>query len=195
MDSLRPTPTSLRPLRSRAVGALLLAIPLVAMFALAIGLLARAMEPRRPGRGEPAPALTGTTLDGRPFDLAGLEGQVVLIDFWATWCAGCTTWLPIAQRLQREYGDDGLVVVGASIEHDDVASVREVVAARNIAHPQLVVGPDAQSRFGTYVLPTYWLIDREGKVAGVWRGAFAEATARQAIEDALGDPARADLGL
>lgn len=180
---------SVRPRRARAAGLALLAIPLAGMAYLAVGAVELSLAPARPGPGEPAPALVATTLDGQRFELASLQGQVVLVDFWATWCAGCTTWLPIAQRLQRDYASRGLVVVGASIEHEDAAAVQRVVAERRLEHPQIIVGPEVQARFGTYQLPTYWLVDREGRVAGVWRGAFDEVLARKAIERALEVPA------
>lgn len=177
------------PRGARALGGVILALVLAGLAYVGVGAVRLWRAPERPGPGQRAPALVGTTLDGAPFDLAALRGRVVLLDFWATWCPGCITWLPVAQRLHRELGPAGLVVVGLSVEHDDEASVRRVVAERGLVHPQLIVDPEVQARFGTFQLPTYWLIDREGRVVGVWRGAFDEALARARIQAALGGSA------
>lgn len=173
------------PRGARILGGLILALVLASLGYVGVGAIQLWRAPARPGPGQLAPPLVGTTLDGEPFDLAALRGRVVLLDFWATWCRGCITWLPIAQRLHHELGPSGLVVVGLSVEHDDEASVRRTVAERGLVHPQLIIDPDVQARFGMFQLPTYWLIDREGRVAGVWRGAFDEALARARIEAAL----------
>lgn len=173
------------PRGARVLGAFILALVLAGLGYVGVGVVQLWRAPARPGPGQLAPPLVGTTLDGARFDLAALRRRVVLLDFWATWCPGCIAWLPIAQRLHRDLGPEGLVVVGVSIEHEDEASVRRVVAERGLEHPQLIIDPGAQARFGTFQLPTYWLIDREGRVVGVWRGAFDEALARARIEAAL----------
>lgn len=175
----------LRP--SRWTGALILAVVLAPLGALLVSAVDTWRQPARAGLGEPAPPLVGDTLDGARFDLGALRGKVVLLDFWATWCPGCTTWIPIAERLDRAYARDGFVLVGVNVEHDDEAQVRAFVASRRMHAPQLVVGPEVQARFGTFQLPTYWLVGRDGRVRGVWRGAFDEARARREIEAALAE--------
>jgi thiol-disulfide isomerase/thioredoxin len=175
----------LRP--SRWVGAAILAAVLAPLAALLVSAVDTWRQPPRAGLGEAAPALVGETLDGAPFALTSLRGKVVLLDFWATWCPGCTSWIPIAERLDRRYARDGFVLVGANVEDEEVERVRTFVRERRLQAPQLVVGPDVQGRFGTFQLPTYWLVGRDGTVRGVWRGALDEATAQREIEAALAE--------
>ena len=66
--------------------------------------------------GKPAPDFEATTLDGKPFKLSSLRGKVVLVDFWATWCAPCVAELPNIKKLHDQHSADGLVVVSVSFD-------------------------------------------------------------------------------
>jgi len=68
--------------------------------------------------GEPAPDFETTTLDGQPFNLSSLHGKIVLLDFWATWCAPCVAELPNIRKLHDQYSADGLVAVSISFDRD-----------------------------------------------------------------------------
>ncbi|MBL8947695.1 MAG: TlpA family protein disulfide reductase, partial [Myxococcales bacterium] len=76
--------------------------------------------------GTQAPALVGKTLDGEPFDLASMRGQVVLLNVWATWCQPCREELPELERLHELYASRGFSVVGVSV--DRRAALRAVRA-------------------------------------------------------------------
>ena len=113
---------------------------------------------------EPAPDVQFQTLGGQEFRLGQLHGNVVLLNFWATWCIPCREEIPVLNAMQHELEGRGLKIVGASLE-DDAAGVesyqREV---RKFEYQVLVGGDDAKAKFGGTPLPTTYLIDRDGRI-------------------------------
>lgn len=74
--------------------------------------------------GKPAPAITTTLLDGSSFDLAALSGKVVVVHFWATWCAPCRVEMPAFEAFYRAHKSEGLMVVAITLDTpDDLAKV------------------------------------------------------------------------
>jgi len=120
--------------------------------------------------GDLAPDFTGTSLDGSPVSLSSLRGKLVLLNFWATWCAPCREELPAFSKWQHVYGTRGLQVLGVSMD-DEVAAVRHFLATRPVAYP--VVMGDAQlgERFGGVLgLPLSYLISADGRVVARYQG-------------------------
>src|SRR4051812_2346433 len=78
----------------------------------------RAQQPPLPV-GSKAPDFVTRTLTGKPLSLKSMRGQVVLIDFWATWCVPCRMATPTLERLQRRFGRNGLKIVGLSLDASD----------------------------------------------------------------------------
>jgi len=118
--------------------------------------------------GQPAPPLPrGEWMNSRPLRFEDLRGKVVLLDFWATWCAPCIKAIPDLNRFQERYAKDGLVVVG--ICHGRGAErMTEIAQRHRIGYP-IVSDPELAAvkayRVDTY--PDYYLIDRAGRVRGV----------------------------
>ena len=69
-----------------------------------------------PSMDQPAPALVVTQLDGQTFDLSKLRGKVVLVNYWATWCAPCRKEMPTLDTFYRRYHEQGLEMIGISID-------------------------------------------------------------------------------
>jgi peroxiredoxin len=113
-------------------------------------------------------------LNGQQVTAAGLRGKVVIVDFWATWCAPCKEELPVLQRLYAKYGKDGLVVVGVSVDKD-VANVREFVKTMKLSFP-IAHDPEhaATKRFGPPKMPSSYIVDRSGAVRFVHEGFHAK---------------------
>jgi len=113
---------------------------------------------------ELAPDIQFYTLAGKPFTLGELRGHVVLLNFWATWCIPCREEIPVLNTMQHDLEARGLKIVGASLE-DTAEGVEEYQKeVRRFEYQVVVGGSDAQTKFGKTVLPTTYLIDREGRM-------------------------------
>jgi cytochrome c biogenesis protein CcmG, thiol:disulfide interchange protein DsbE len=137
-----------------------------ATFAVAILSLANAAAPASaaPEIDKPAPALVATTLDGQTFDLAKLKGKVVLVSYWATWCAPCKKDMPKLDAFYRSHHQRNLEMIGISVdEARDLPKVRKVMAS--LAYPVAVLKDITDNGFGDPEgVPITWIIDVDGKV-------------------------------
>lgn len=113
---------------------------------------------------DPLPDVEFQTLAGQPFRLKELQGQVVLLNFWATYCIPCREEIPALNALQNELKPQGLAIVGASLDDtiDDVNAYQQEVA--KFDYQVLLGGGDAKVKFEQSVLPTTYLIDRQGRI-------------------------------
>jgi thiol-disulfide isomerase/thioredoxin len=116
------------------------------------------------GNFEPVPDVEFSTLEGKPFRLKELQGQVVLLNFWATYCIPCREEIPALNALQHELEAQGLRIVGASLDDtaEGVNAYQQDVA--KFDYQVLLGGSDAKVKFAQSVLPTTYLIDREGRI-------------------------------
>jgi thiol-disulfide isomerase/thioredoxin len=137
---------------------------LVAVAAISVLTLASGPASAAPEIGEAAPALVLTALDGTTFDLAKLRGKVVLVNYWATWCAPCRKEMPKLDAFYRRYHGRGLEIIGISIDFQrDFEKVRK--AAQAVAYPTAVTKAITDDGFGTpKEVPITWIIDVDGKV-------------------------------
>ena len=117
-----------------------------------------------PDIGMPAPPLVLTTLDGSTFDLAKLRGKVVMVNYWATWCAPCRKEMPKLDAFYKKYQSQGLEIVGISIDFErDLDKARKV--ARTVAYPMAVAKAITDDGFGIPKgVPITWIIDTDGRV-------------------------------
>ena len=113
---------------------------------------------------EAAPALVLTTLDGATFDLGKLRGKVVMVNYWATWCAPCRKEMPQLDTFYRKYHSQGLEMVGISIDFErDLAKARK--ATRGVTYPIAFAKAISDDGFGVPKgVPITWIIDTDGKV-------------------------------
>jgi len=109
-------------------------------------------------------------LQGRPVSAATLRGKVVLIDFWASWCAPCREEMPILQRLYNTYRAQGLVIVGVSVDRE-AANARAFVGRLGVTFP-IIHDADHQlaGRFAPPKMPSSYIVDRRGVVRHVHAG-------------------------
>lgn len=112
--------------------------------------------------GSPAPGFVGTTLDGKPFDLASYRGRPVVINFWGPSCIPCRDEFPqFLRELQKHQADD-LAIVGV-LTDDPVEPAKQFVAEYGASWPT-VVDPDQaiKREYRVVARPHSWFVDREG---------------------------------
>jgi len=133
------------------------------------GLLSAAPPP--PKIGDPSPAFTLQTLDGKSVTSESLKGKTVLLDFWATWCAPCRQALPELKSLSRKNAGHSLVVISVSVD-EDRAAVADFVQKSGMDWLQAwdPQGKVTNGIFGINDFPNYVLIDAKGKIAYRQRG-------------------------
>ena len=120
--------------------------------------------------GEAAPAFELAQADGKPVSLAQLRGNVVYVDFWASWCAPCKRSFPWMNALHDQHHGDGLVIIGINVDKrrsDADRFLRDVPAAFPIAFDTNGATPAA---FDVKGMPSSYLIDRNGVVIAVEEG-------------------------
>jgi cytochrome c-type biogenesis protein len=136
---------------------------------------------------ELVPDVEFQTLAGQPFRLKELQGQVVLLNFWATYCIPCREEIPALNALQHELQSQGLKIVGASLDDDidGVNAYQQEVA--KFEYQVLLGGSDAKVKFQQSVLPTTYLIDRQGRIRQKIIGARDKAGWEAAVKPLLAE--------
>lgn len=124
--------------------------------------------------GAKLPEIGEKDLSGKPVTAASLAGKVVIVDFWASWCAPCKQELPLLDKLYKKYQAQGLVVVGVSVDKD-VANVRKFLGSMPLSFP--IVHDASHGIAGRYEppkMPSSYIIDRKGIVRYVQAGFHAD---------------------
>jgi len=126
-------------------------------------------------RGQPAPSITGTTLDGQPFDLKSLRGHPVVVNFWDAGCVPCRDEFPLLLAKLSEHAGDGLAVVGVLFVQAP-GPARDFVAEFKATWPT-VEDPSGAIR-NTYRVaarPQSYFIDRDGILRSIQVGQLTDA--------------------
>ena len=120
---------------------------------------------------------------GERLSLAAYKGQVVLLDFWATWCPPCKAELPALNRLYDKLKAKGFVMVGMTVDSGSEAEVAEAVRRFKLSYPVGLAGEDVQRAYGGIrAVPTKFLLDKKGGVAKQYLGVVPEQQLRADIE-------------
>jgi len=131
-----------------------------------------------PAIGQMAPALEATELNGQPFNLAAARGKVVIVNFWATWCAPCRAEMPALDAFYRGFRERGLVLIGISVDRwADRDKVRSVM--RSFAYPAAMGNETKIDDFPRpEAIPITYVIDRDGVLRRIMRPDRIEITPR-----------------
>jgi cytochrome c biogenesis protein CcmG, thiol:disulfide interchange protein DsbE len=164
---------------------------LAAVVAL-VALLAYGLASNEPDRGleeslasggrEPAPEIELPNLDGEGTgSLADYRGQVVVLNFWASWCDPCRDESPLLQRWHERLEEDDAVVLGVDVQDVD-ADALDFIEEYGLTYPMLRDGPgDTRDELGIIGLPETFVIDRQGRVAAVRRGPVDDEFMREQV--------------
>jgi len=130
----------------------------------------------------PAPeayvSLVAERFDGSEMSFEEFAGDILIIDFWATWCAPCITEIPHYNELDNDYRDAGVNLIGLTVESGTAEEIFEWMAAdetHNITYPLVMSNDELMNVFGpVFGFPTTLLIDAEGNVVKRWIGASVD---------------------
>ena len=143
-------------------------VAVVIALMLAIG-LRMARHPRQSAvtqmKGDAAPDFTLQSLEGKSVHLSDYRGKAVLLNFWATWCAPCKIEMPWFVELQKQYGPEGLQIVGIAMDDASPKEIGDFAKEMGVNYPVLI-GKEAvgEAYGGVQFLPESFYIDRNGKV-------------------------------
>ena len=169
------------------------AIPLAVVPVLVLLAYGFRTDPRdipSPLVGKPASSFKLTAFDGRPVALESLRGQVVIVNFWASWCyPACYEEAPSLERAWKTYKDRGLMVVGVNYQDKDEPAKRFLTQFGH-TFPN---APDPGSRvsvdYGVYGVPETYFIDKKGRVRFKQVGPVSDETLKSQIERLLAEAA------
>lgn len=164
----------------------LTAVPVLAL--LAYGFRLNPRDIPSPLLGRPAAAFVLTAYDGTPMDLAALRGQVVVLNFWASWCyPACYEEAPVLERGWRAYRGRGVVVLGVDIQDKDEAG-RKFIGDFGLTFAN---GPDRTGKvsidYGVYGVPETFFIDRQGSIRVKHVSTLTDQVFREAVEQLLAE--------
>ena len=156
--------------------ALCTAAAIVAMSVAAGGAVAAAV-------GDAAPAFVLPTAESGTISLEQLRGQVVYVDFWASWCGPCRRSFPWMNEIQQRYGGRGVTIVAINVDAkraDAERFLRQYPATFAVVYDGVGATPRA---YDVKAMPSSYLVDREGRIAGIEYGFLEER--RSAVEDKI----------
>jgi peroxiredoxin len=136
--------------------------------------------------GKDAPDFTLPTIDGKQVKLSDLRGKAVLVNFWATWCGPCKLEIPWFLDLQKQYGSQGLVILGIAMD-DNPEVVPKFAQEMKIDYPVLIGNEQVAEQYGGVEgLPATFYVNREGKIVKLVRGIVSHSDVEDGIKQALG---------
>ena len=176
------SPPTFQGTRRQLVQPSIFLLVLAVLALLAYGVIA---TDRGPLSGGPAPNFTLTLFDGGQLSLSELRGQVVVINFWASWCPPCRDEAPVLERAWRSYHDRGVTFVGVDYMDTEPAA-RAYIEEFGITYPN---GPDLGSRIARDYrikgVPETFFITPQGEIAEVFIGPLSEARLAAILERLL----------
>jgi peroxiredoxin len=125
----------------------------------------------KPGDRRMAPDFRLNDASGQPVKLSDFRGKVVLLNFWATWCAPCKQEIPWFVEFQRANEQSGFAVLGVSMDEDGWHSVKPYIEEKHVNYP-VMIGNDEVARLfgGLDSIPLTLIIDRSGRIAAIHAG-------------------------
>jgi peroxiredoxin len=137
----------------------------VAMTALVATSMAYAAD-----AGGPAPPFTLTSLTGQPGALSQYKGQVVMVNFWATWCGPCQQEMPLLDQMYKKYKPAGFTLIGVNVDKE-APPVKDLMARKPVSFPVLLDPANQVSKaYHVDEMPSTVIIDRKGEIRYIHRG-------------------------
>ena len=132
--------------------------------------------------GKPAPEFSLPDLEGNKIELSSMKGKVLILDFWATWCPPCKEEVPHLVRLQSKFRDQGLQIVGLSLDQGGAGKVKPFAEEYGVNYTMLIADDETAKAYGgVAMIPTTFVVDRSGIVVK----RFVGYTTPEAFEEAI----------
>lgn len=153
------------------------------VLALALGMMSCATESKmdaasvRPGKDrKKAPEFKLKDADGKVVSLSEYKGKVVLLNFWATWCGPCKVEIPWFIEFEQKFKDKGFAVLGVAMDEEGWEVIKPYITEKKVNY-RILAGDDSTAQLygGVDSLPTTFLIDRNGMIAGVHVGLVSKS--------------------
>ena len=120
--------------------------------------------------GGPAPSFTLAALTGQQAALSQYKGQVVMVNFWATWCGPCQQEMPLLDQMYKKYKPAGFTLIGVNVDKEAPA-VKDLMARKPVSFPVLLDPANQVSKaYHVDEMPSSVLIDRKGEIRYIHRG-------------------------
>jgi len=186
-------PTSIIKSNAKRNPLVILVVAIVVALMLYVGFhLARGSRPGSGAAslgvdGKMAPDFVLQSIDDKTVRLADFRGKAVLLNFWATWCAPCKIEMPWFVELQRQYGPEGLQVLGVAMDDASKEDIAKFAKDMGVNYPILIGKESVGDAYGgVQFLPTTYFIGRDGKVVAHEFGLKSRSEFEDNIKKALG---------
>ncbi len=137
-----------------------------------------------------APEFKLKDADGKVVSLAEYKGKAVLLNFWATWCGPCKVEIPWFVEFEQKFKDKGFAVLGVAMDEEGWEIIKPYIIDKKVNY-RILAGDDSTAQLygGVDSLPTTFLIDKNGMIAGVHVGLVSKSEYEKDILALLGSPA------
>lgn len=146
-------------------------------------------QPLNPGevKGKVAPDFALQDLQGKQVKLSDFRGKAVLLNFWATWCGPCKVEMPWFVELQKQYGPQGLQIVGVALDDSGKDAIQKYANEMGVNYTILQGQDSVGDAYGAIGLPTTYFIDRDGKIIDSASGLVSRSEIEDNIKKALSE--------
>ncbi len=145
------------------------------------------------GKGElSAPVFSLPDMNGRKVDLASFKGKVIVLEFWATWCAPCREEIPVVNQIYKAYREKGLVVIGISLDRKPPKEVKKFLDEMQVEYLNVMGNEETLERYSQVAnlgpirgIPATFVIDRQGRICQRYMGLTGKRILEEAIKAVL----------
>jgi thiol-disulfide isomerase/thioredoxin len=138
-------------------------------------------------KGKVAPDFALQDLQGKQIKLSDFRGKAVLLNFWATWCGPCKVEMPWFVELQKQYGPQGLEIVGVALDDSGKDTIQKYAKDMGVNYTILQGRDEVGDAYGAIGLPTTYFIDRDGKIIDSASGLVSRSEIEGNIKKALSE--------
>lgn len=143
----------------------------------------------RPVAGEIAPQFSVTSYTGEVYSSESLRGQIVILNFWANWCAPCHAEAPDFEQIYREYADDGVIILGMNWLDSDEAAL-SFIERYELSYPNAPdIDETVYNAFQVQGMPQSFVIGRDGRIVSVYLGAVTYDNLAEVLNDLIDEGA------